>query len=44
MAIEVDIQEDRIYSLSPELLQTLLKDHTMSTESEQRNIFWATQD
>lgn len=44
MAIEVDLQEDRIYSLSPELLNTLLKDHTMSTESKQRNIFWATQD
>lgn len=44
MPIDVDIQEDRINQLSPELLSTLLKDHTMSTEDTQRNIFWATQD
>ncbi len=42
MAIEVDILEDYIYNLSPELLTTLLKDHTTSREGEpQRNIFWA---
>ena len=30
MAIEVDILEDYIYNISPELLTTLLKDHTTS--------------
>ncbi len=45
MAIEVDILEDYIYNISPELLTTLLKDHTTSREGEpQRNIFWATSD
>lgn len=45
MAIEVDILEDYIYDLSPELLTTLLKDHTTSKEGEpQHNIFWATSD
>ena len=45
MAIEVDILEDYIYNLSPDLLTTLLKDHTTSREGEpQRNIFWATSD
>ena len=40
MAIEVDILEDYIYNISPELLTTLLKDHTTSRERElQRNIF-----
>lgn len=38
----VDIQENEIFELSPELLDTLLKDHTLSTETEQVNIFWAT--
>ena len=45
MAIEVDILEDYIYNISPELLTILLKDHTTSREGEpQRNIFWATSD
>lgn len=44
MSIEVDILEDRILQRSPELLDTLLKDHTMSKEEDVRNIFWATSD
>lgn len=40
----VDILEDNIQRIAPELLQTLLKDHTMSTKDEQKNIFWATTD
>ncbi|MBO4945466.1 MAG: hypothetical protein J6C91_09470 [Muribaculaceae bacterium] len=39
---QVDIKENEIFELSPELLNTLLKDHTLSTETEQVNIFWAT--
>lgn len=42
MVNETDILEDYIHSLSPDLLNLLLKDHTMSTKDEQRNIFWAT--
>lgn len=38
----VDIKENEIFGLSPDLLNVLLKDHTLSTESEQVNIFWAT--
>lgn len=44
MPVEVDILEDSIFRLSPDLLNTLLKDHTMSREGIQRNIFWATSD
>ncbi len=44
MSIEVDILEDYIFRLSPELLNTLLKDHTTSEADIQRNIFWATSD
>ena len=44
MPVEVDILEDSIFRLSPDLLNTLLKDHTMSREDIQRNIFWATSD
>lgn len=44
MSVEVDISEDYIFRLLPELLNTLLKDHTMSREGEQCNIFWATSD
>ena len=44
MPVEVDILEDCIFRLSPDLLNTLLKDHTMSREGIQRNIFWATSD
>ena len=39
---KVDIQENDILQMSPELLNTLLKDHTLSTEDKQVNIFWAT--
>lgn len=38
----VDIREDDILRMSPDLLNTLLKDHTLSTEGHQVNIFWAT--
>lgn len=41
---EVDIQENEIFSISPYLLNTLLKDHTLSSEDKQVNIFWATDD
>lgn len=41
-APQVDIQENDILRLSPELLNTLLKDNTLSTEKCQVNIFWAT--
>ena len=44
MPVEVDILEDSIFRLSPDLLNTLLKDHTTSKEDIQRNIFWATSD
>ena len=45
MAIEVDILEDYICQFSPDLLTTLLKDHTTSKEGEpQRNIFCGTSD
>ena len=43
MAAEVDTLEDR-FRLTPELLTTLLKDHTTSTKALQRNILWATSD
>ena len=39
---QVDIRENEIFELSPELLNTLLKDHTLSNDTEQVNIFWAT--
>ena len=39
---KVDIREDDILEMSPELLNTLLKDHTLSTEDKQVNIFWGT--
>lgn len=42
MPVEVDILEDSIFQFSPELLNTLLKDHTTSRDEMQRNIFWAT--
>ena len=41
---DVDIPEDGIYHRSPELLATLLKDHTTSKGEALRNIFWATSD
>lgn len=40
--LQVDIKENDIFELSPELLNTLLKDHTLSSETKQVNIFWAT--
>lgn len=40
--LQVDIQENDIFEFSPELLNALLKDHTLSTDAEQVNIFWAT--
>ncbi|HAB40986.1 MAG TPA: restriction endonuclease subunit M [Porphyromonadaceae bacterium] len=39
---QVDIKENDIFALSPELLDTLLKDHTLSIDGHQVNIFWAT--
>lgn len=39
---EVDIKENYILALSPDLLNALLKDHTLSTDEHQVNIFWAT--
>lgn len=39
---KADIKENDIYKLSPELLNTLLKDHTLSSKDKQVNIFWAT--
>ena len=41
-AFQPDIQENDIFKQSPELLSTLLKDQTLSTEDNQVNIFWAT--
>ena len=41
----IDIREDDICQRSPELLATLLKDHTMSRKKGMDwNIFWATSD
>lgn len=41
----IDIREDAILERSPELLATLLKDHTMSrVKGRDYNIFWATHD
>lgn len=39
---QVDIKENDIFEFSPELLLALLKDHTLSTQEQQVNIFWAT--
>lgn len=36
------IRGNEIFELSTELLNTLLKDHTLSTATEHINIFWAT--
>lgn len=44
MPVGIDILKDDIFQLSPELLNTLLKDHTTSEDGIQRNIFWATSD
>lgn len=39
---QIDIKENDIFNRSPKLLSLLLKDHTLSTEDHQVNIFWAT--
>lgn len=39
---QIDIKEDEILRMSPDLLNTLLKDHTRSTDEHQVNIFWGT--
>lgn len=39
---QVDIKENDIFEFSPELLSALLKDHSLSTQEQQVNIFWAT--
>ncbi len=44
MPREIDILEDRILQLSPELLDTLLLDRTKSREGDPCNIFWGTKD
>lgn len=40
--LQVDIKENDILAISPELLQALLKDNTLSSDKQQINIFWAT--
>lgn len=42
LSSQIDIQENDIFRRSPKLLSALLKDHTLSTEDCQVNIFWAT--
>lgn len=42
MPNEVDIKENDIHRISPDLLHLLLKDHTKSDGENQVNIFWAT--
>lgn len=42
LSSQIDIQENDIFRRSPELLSSLLKDHTLSTKDCQVNIFWAT--
>lgn len=44
MSCETDVLEGYISRLTPDLLNVLLKDHTMSKAEYQRNIFWATSD
>ena len=39
---QTDIRENEIFKRSPELLSLLLKDHTLSKEDQQVNIFWNT--
>ena len=38
----IDIKENDIFELSPELMNLLLRDQTLSTDDCQVNIFWAT--
>ena len=40
--LQIDIYENEIFELSPELLSMLLIDRTLSSENCQVNIFWAT--
>lgn len=44
MPVDIDILEDKLWGLSPDLLLRLLKDQTLSTPDCQHNIFWATTD
>ncbi len=44
MTHEVDILGDGSWHCAPDLLSLLLKDHTLSSPTEQANIFWATDD
>lgn len=44
MINNIDVSEDDIFCRFPELLDALLKDHTMSRDGRQQNIFWATRD
>ncbi len=39
---QIDIRENEIFERSPELLSALIKDHTLSTDDRQVNVFWAT--
>lgn len=39
---QIDMWENDIFERSPELLSALLKDHTLSIDEQQVNIFWAT--
>jgi len=41
---EIDLLEDKLFDISPSLLDILLKDHTTSTKDVQHNIFWASSD
>ena len=40
----IDVLEDTLNNISPDLLNALLKDHTRSTKDNQQNIFFATSD
>lgn len=44
MTNDIDIKENDILKRSPELLNNLLKDQTLSANDECHNIFWATHD
>jgi len=44
MSNEIDILEDYIEFLNPQLLSMLLRDNTTSNDSVQHNIYWATND
>lgn len=44
MHIESDILEDRIWEISPELMNVLLKDRSKCNGDDEHNIFWGTSD